>query len=353
MDTALTQLAFTQPLWLYAIPLVLIVLAWLLWLWPGSLAAPSTLLLSLARRAYRHPQYAKLLALHQVEQNRQATRHWLRRFFGYGVLLSLLCLTLAQPYRLGKRLPAPEKHRDIVFIVDTSLDMLLRDYVVAGQRTARMTMLKDVLRHFIQALHGNRIGLIVFSEQPYYYVPLTNDYALLQFQLQRLQAAVLTGRSSDISRALLYSLRWVDHDHHNDAGPKPLLVLISDANRTARHIDPRAAASYLAQRHLHLHTIAIGAGSYAAEEKTHQSLIYHPASFYLLQGIARAGHGKFFWAKDQASLQQALRAINATAMRQTPVEPQYLQQPLYMWPLLLALVWLSLWQCLAFIRKRT
>jgi Ca-activated chloride channel family protein len=352
MATALTQLAITQPLWLYAIPVCLSVLAWLLWRWPASLASPAALLLNLTRRAYRHPQYAQLLALHQVAQKQRASRHSLLRFLGYAVLVSLLCLTLAQPYRIGKRLPAPEQHRDIVFIVDTSLDMLLRDYVVAGQRTSRMTMLKDVLRHFIQALHGNRIGLIVFSEQPYYYVPLTNDYGLLQFQLQRLQAAVLTGRSSDISRALLYSLRRVDHDQQDDAGPKPLLVLISDANRTARHIDPRAAASYIAQRHMHLHTIAIGAGSYAAADKTHQSLIYHPASFYLLQGIAKAGNGKFFWAKDQASLQQALQAINASALRQTPRAPQYVQQPLYMWPLLLALVWLSVWQGLAFIRRR-
>lgn len=347
------QFAITQPLWLYAIPLCLIVLAWLLWRWPGSLASPTTLLLKLMQRAYRHPQYARLLALHQSAQGQHAIRHGLMRFFAYAVLLSLLCLTLAQPYRLGKRLPAPEKHRDIIFIVDTSLDMLLRDYVVAGQRTTRMAMLKDVLREFIHALHGNRIGLIVFSEQPYYYVPLTNDYALLQFQLQRLQAAVLTGRSTDISRALLYSLRWVDNVKQDVAGPKPLLVLISDANRTARHIDPRAAAAYIAQRHIQMHTIAIGAGSYAAQDKTHQSLIYHPASFYLLQGIARAGNGKFFWAKDQASLQQALQTINAAALRATPAQPQYLQQPLYMWPLLLALAWLSLWQALAFMGRRT
>lgn len=352
MTGLVSQIHFTQPLWLYALPVCLLILAAVLWRWPGSLAAPSSLLLQLTRRAYRHPQFAELLTLQRIEQSRQAMRHWLTRFLGYTVLLSLFLITLAQPFRTGKRLPEPEQHRDIVFIVDTSLDMILRDYVVAGQRIERMTMLKGVLKQFIQALHGNRIGLIVFSEQPYYYVPLTSDYALLQFQLQRLQPAVLTGRTSDISRALLYSLQQVTGDDQHNSGTGPELVLISDANRTARHIDPRAAANFIAQHHLRLHTIAIGAGSYAAEDKQHQSLIYHPTSFYLLQGIARAGHGEFFWAKDRHSLEQALRVINRAEMRKTRVEPQYLRHPLYMWPLLLAVVWLTLWQSLAFIRWR-
>jgi Ca-activated chloride channel family protein len=352
MTSLLSQLAITQPLWLYAIPVCLVVLAWILWRWPNSLAALSALLASLARRAYRHPEYAQLRALQLADQNQHATRQWLGRFLSYAVLLSLFCVALSQPYRMGKRLPTPEKHRDIVFLVDTSLSMILRDYVVAGKRTERMTMLKEVLQQFIQALHGNRIGLVVFSEQPYYYVPLTNDYALLQFQLQRLQAAVLTGRSSDISRALLYSLRWVDQDAAKTKGPKPVLVLITDANRTARHIDPRAAAKYIAERHITLHTIAIGAGSYAGEDKAHQALIYHPASFYLLESIAKAGHGKFFWAKDQDSLQQALHAINATAQREVKAPPQYIQDPLYMWPLSLALLWLTLLQLWALLRWR-
>ena len=353
MTNLLSQLAITQPLWLYAIPVCLTLLAWVLWRWPASLTSPSALLLGLARRAYRHPEYAQLRALQQTDVVQHVTRQWLVRFVSYAVLLSLLLLALSQPYRIGKRLPTPEQHRDIVFVVDTSLNMILRDYVVAGQRVSRMSMLKSVLQQFIQALHGNRIGLIVFSEQPYYYVPLTNDYGLLQYQLQRLQAAVLTGRTSDISRALLYSLRWVDPANENLTAPKPVLVLISDANRTARHIDPRAAARYLAERHIHLHTIAIGAGSYAGADTQHPSLIYHPASFYLLESIAKAGDGKFFWAKDQYSLQQALQAINATELRQVKLEPQFIQQPLYMWPLLLALLWLTLWQLQAVLRWRT
>ncbi|MEJ2439749.1 MAG: VWA domain-containing protein [Gammaproteobacteria bacterium] len=294
MHTPISQLGITHPLWLLIIPFALLLLAWLLWRNPRCLLPFASLLHGLGVRRYRHPQYSVLQALQQEKQSRAMKRRWLAQFLSYAVLLTLFCLALAQPYRLGA----------------------------------------------------------VFSEQPYDYVPLTNDYGLLQYQIRRLRAAVLTGRTSNISRALVYSLRQVKQDEQSSPGARPVLVLISDANRSARHIDPRAAAAYLARQHLRLHTIAIGAGSYAGAEKHRLTLIYHPASFYLLQGIARAGDGKFFWAKDEASLQQALRAINAASLRATTAAPQYVRQPLYMWPLLLALIWLSLWQLLPLLRRR-
>ena len=350
--TPFAQLALTYPIWIEALPFCLLGLAWCVWRWPNCLAALSAPLLNLTRRAYRHPQFAQLQALQQARQTREAVRHFASRLLAYAVLLSLLCVALAQPYRIGKRLPAPERHRDILFLVDTSLNMILRDYVVNGQRIDRMSMLKGVLQEFVQALHGNRIGLSVFSEQVYDVVPFTNDYALLQYQIKRLQAAVLTGRTSDISHALLYSLRELDADGAGDSGAKPVLVLISDAKRTARAIDPRAAAAYLAQRQVRVHTIAIGAGSYAGADSEHQSLIYHPASFYLLEGIAKAGNGEFFWARDQASLTAALQAINAAALREVKAPAQFVHHPLYMWPLGAALLWLTLWQLSALWRRR-
>lgn len=352
MHELMAQLGVTQPAWLWLIVPGLLGLGVVLWRYPRSLLPLSALWQGYGQRRYRHPAFAVINKLQQEQRARVKQRNWLKKFVSYGVLFSLFCIALSQPYRLGARLPAPQRHRDIIFIVDTSLNMTLRDYLVDGKRTSRMTMLKQVLQKFVSALHGNRIGLIAFSEQPYYYVPLTSDYALLQYQIRRLRAAVLTGRTSNISRALLYSLRWIKRDERHQSGAQPVLVLISDANRTNRHIDPRAAAAYLAKQHLHLHTIAVGAGSYAGAEKNRLTLIYHPASFYLLQGIAQAGDGKFFWARDEASLQAALHTINQAGLRKTRASPHYVREPLYLWPLLAALIWLSAWQLIAMLRRR-
>jgi Ca-activated chloride channel family protein len=210
-------------------------------------------------------------------------------------------------------------------------------------------MLKNVLTHFIDHLQGNRIQLIAYSEDAYTLVPLTNDYALLKFQLQRLQPASLTGRTSDLSTALLYALQT----QQNVAGQtgKPVFVMLTDASRPARHIDPRVAAELVAQQGIRLHTIAIGAGSYAAEDIENVTLIYHPASFQLLEDIARTGQGQFFWAKDASTLRDALQAIQNAEKRQTVATPVYITHPLYYWPLAAALLWLLLHYVLVLVRK--
>jgi Ca-activated chloride channel family protein len=265
----------------------------------------------------------------------------------YSVLLILLHVSLAQPFYFGTKLPIPPNERDIVFVVDTSVSMLLRDYLVEDRRTERMSMLKSVLQQFIRELHGSRLALVAFSEQPYTFVPLTQDYSVLQTQLQRLEPAVLTGRRSDVSLALLYCAEQFSHT----ATEPPVLVLITDATRPNRAIDPRAAARYLADRHFHLHVVGIGAASYAAREQTQQGLIYHPINFRLLEEIAGAGNGQFFWAKDSAQLQQALRVIQNVEQRPVTIAAQYISLPLYPWPLALLVLWLCAWQILPLLGR--
>ncbi len=341
-----TTFYFAQPLALWVLPLSLVTVAVLLWKRPNFLLPWHAIYTSLTRQRYRHPLLPQLVSA-TAKQNASAVPTHYSRLLAYSVFLILLHLSLAQPFHYGQKIPVPPPQRDIVFVVDTSVSMLLRDYLVNDQRTERIIMLKGVLDHFIQQLHGNRLAVVAFSEQPYTFVPLTNDYTLLRYQIQRLEPAVLTGRSSDVSLALLYSARQFTHV----ASEPPLLVLITDATRPNRHIDPRAAARYLSQQHYHLHVVGIGAASYAAEDTTLQGLVYHPINMQLLQDIAAAGSGRFFWARNTAQLHSALDEIQRAEQRPVNVAAEYIPLPLYQWPLLLAVVWLCGWQILPLVGR--
>ena len=340
----LETIHFIRPALLWLIPIGLLFTAVVIYFFHHHLASWATLYRGLQQSRYRHP-LARLLfematPLGKGPLLRRLFSHWL----AYAVLLSLLLLSLAQPYRLGEKLPDPPQYRDIVFLVDTSVNMSLRDYLVNQQRTDRMTIVKSVLQHFIKHLPGSRIGVVIFSEQSYFLVPLTIDHALASTQLQRLEPAVLTGRRSDPGKALLYTLDQLDLPSESDA--VPVLVMLTDANRPVREIDPRRAAALVKQRGLRLHTIAMGAGSQAAREEAGTSLIYRPANFRLLEEIATAAGGEFFHADSQASLNRVLGRIQATEKHQVAFEPIYIKLPLYHWPLLLALLWVGLWQIL-------
>ncbi|KPK55340.1 MAG: hypothetical protein AMS22_04750 [Thiotrichales bacterium SG8_50] len=350
MIAAIEEIEFLHPLWLSTAPVSL----GILWLWlllgSSSLQRLFALLPFQGRDSFLHPGAARLrqAAGQRPRQGVPSERLW------WGALLSVVLgcfhLALAHPYRLGERLPDPPQYRDVVFMVDASVTTLLRDYVVDDARVDRLTMLKSVLSHFVEQLHGNRIGITVFSERAYTLVPLTADYALLQLQLRRLQWS-LTGRTTDVSKAILHSVR----SHQNGSAPitedKPMLVLISDVNRPRRAIDPRAAAAYAAQAGFTLHVIAIGAGSSEGEEKDAYTLIYEPANFELLQQIATAGGGQFIWAQDTASVRAAISAIQRGSLRAAQVQPRFISQPLYQWPLGTGLLVLSITQILVIARR--
>lgn len=330
-----------------------------LWAWPLSLLGVGLLvrgqrLVSLAQlpewtgaRRYRHPRLRILRRLYGQQMAKQAARGAWRRWSPYAVLLLCIHVALAQPYRLGQQLPTPPEYRDTLFVIDTSISMVLRDYLVAGERTQRMTILKSVLTHFIEQLNGNRIGLIAFSEQPYTLAPLTADYTLLKSLVRRLEPAVLTGRTTDVSKALLYTLQQLEQQQNlSDQAQKPVVVLITDVNRTYRDLDPRAIAGYLHTQGYRLHTVGIGASSFEAQETDSIGLIYQPANFGLLEEIAGRGGGRFYWADNVSSLQAAIAAIQSAERRRVKVEPRYVTLPLYQWPLLAGLTWmlvLQLW----------
>ncbi len=342
METALGEfllgIRFQHPAWLWTWPIALLALGWL---------QRRRCLEALARvpgrpggRRYRHPRIDILRRLQGEQVRRSQVQGAVWRGLHYVVLLLCVHLALAQPYRLGPQLPSPPEYRDTIFIMDTSVSLVLRDYLVDGERVDRMTILKAVLEHFIDQLDGNRIGVTVFSERPYTLLPLTDDYALLKTMVRRLRPAVLTGRTSDLGTGLVYTLQQLREMEQPDPAHRPALVLLTDANRSYRETDPRDVATLLREQGYRLHTIGIGAASRDAAEEGAWGLLYQPANYELLRAIAAQGGGRFYRADDAAGLRAAVADIQSAERRQVEVTPRHVAIPLYQWPMLAGLLWM-------------
>lgn len=347
MMNLFASIEFAHSFWLWLLPASLAITFAVLWFRSELISNSIEPLQNLSSQAWRHTAIAWLQQFDARQQDKLHSFVFVKRSLSYAIFLSLIHLALAQPYQQGQRLPDPPQHRDIVFVIDTSVSMVLEDYIVNGQRTSRMAMLQGVMQHFIERLKGNRIGLVVYAEQAYTLAPLTTDYALLKTQFNRIVPAVLTGRTSNPGKALLYTLNTYKNDTTED---KPTIVLISDVNRPDREIDPRVAAASLQQHGFRVHSIAIGAGSYAAENKQGTHLVYHPTNYPLLEQIAKSGHGKFFSVNNIQNIKHALSTIQQTELRKIEVEPQHIKIMLYHWPLLLAVLFMSLVQLVQLIR---
>lgn len=283
----------------------------------------------------------------ETVQTNKSTANFSKTLFHF-LLFSLLIFALTQPIRIGEKLPEPPQERDIVFIVDTSVSMILRDYVLNSQRIDRMTLLKGVLDEFIRELTGERMSIIVFGSHAYTLVPLTSDQFLLQKMLSRVQAT-MAGRFNAIGDGIALAVKQAASPENSGSKRKRVLVLLTDADQPTGDISPEIAAQLAKNENLPLYTIAIGATSIAAEEQRRGGLLYSPVDLNLVNKISSITGAKSFQAGDVDALNKAVKAINLHETNKQKVKPLYYREALYHWFLIFAVTLFSLQQLISLL----
>jgi Ca-activated chloride channel family protein len=327
--TPFQHIELTQPQWLWLIPLLFF--ATLALRSAGKRQEASSL--ASGRLDHRHRFLHPLIFLLPGRLRRGKTPR--TQVAAHGLALLCLVLALAEPVRIGERLPDPPQERDIIFIVDTSLSMILRDYVLNGERIDRITMLKGVLDRFIQQLPGERIGIIVFGDAAYTLVPLTRDQSLLRNMLSRIQVT-MAGQYNDMGEAIALAVKQARQQQQGQR--HRVLVLVTDADKPTGYIRPETASELAAEAGLPLYTVAIGATTEAAGEQRSGGLLYEPVDLALLQTIAENSGGKNYQAGDYQALERAIEDIARHETNPREVPPQYSRQALYLWPLMIGLI---------------
>ncbi|NNG14180.1 MAG: VWA domain-containing protein, partial [Gammaproteobacteria bacterium] len=307
------NITLQEPLWLWLIPAVLL-LRWFISRHPDNIEfsgleqGPGT-----KNRHVHHPRSSLLATL--------STQHT-RKIGVYNLLfwlaVSAFCIALSGPQRIGEKRPDPPQERDIIFIVDTAVSMTLRDYLVEGERIERMSVIRAMLDSFIQQLKGDRLGIIAFADTAHVLSPLTNDESLLRNLLPKLRTGI-AGRTSAIGEAITLAVKQAQQAKAR----RQVLILVSDAALPTGAIPAEQAAALAAKKQLPLYTIAVGAGSYTAEEERITGLIYHPANLPLMQELATLTGAKTYQAGDHESLQAAVNEIEQLEKIAVQQAPRY------------------------------
>jgi Ca-activated chloride channel family protein len=338
------NIQLAQPEWLLLFPALLVALALLRRYQPGQDDGETLGLSSQRNTQYIHPRLDLLQTLTKPKSgaNRRPQAWW------RWLALACMVAALSQPERVGERLPEPPQRRDIVFIVDTSVGMLLRDYLVDGKRIDRMTLLKGVLGRFVDGLQGDRLSVIVYADSPYTLVPLTYDHQLVRRMLARVETGV-AGRTNAMGDAIALAVK----EAGEAANRRRVLILFTDGARPTGRIAPAAAAVLAAEAKLTLYSVAIGAGSRQAEEHRATGLLYDTADRARLERIAERTGGRLYWAGDTRSLSDAIDRIAQSETDPVKSIDRHVHHSLYQWPLVLGLLILSWVQLRQFIREHS
>lgn len=241
-------------------------------------------------------------------------------FFLLPLWWAMIVIALARPVWLADPIEKTESTRDLMLLVDLSGSMETADFKdPRGQRISRLDAVKGVLDEFIERRKSDRIGLIVFGNEPFLQAPFTRDHEVVRTLLHQTRPK-MAGVQTAIGDAIGLALKHFESSKCEHR----IAILLTDGNDTGSKVPPRKAAEIAAQRGITIHTIAVGDPKAAGEEKM---------DIDALQAISKTTKGNFFRADDRVQLDRIyhkLDEIEPEKIKATSFRPKH---PLFQWPL--------------------
>jgi len=312
---------------------LLLPLPWLIWkFWPRKQDA-----------ADFHTQGDGLTLLHPALGRLASTFTSARSLTNMGnlqqtILLSLLwvalIMALMRPQWLEPYTEIRTEGYDLMLAVDTSRSMEALDFTVKGSQVTRMAVIKGVLERFVQAREGDRIGVVVFGSQVYVLSPMTLDIRAVHSLLASIVSR-MAGDGTAIGDAIGLSVKKL---RERPEGSR-VLILVTDGENTEGSLPPRLAAEMAAHEGIRIYTIGVGSkGLVPFMENGKLTQVKMEIDEKLLTEIAQKTGGAYFRATDTDALEKIYERIDALEKTQADSRTVMLPQPLYRWPLGLALL---------------
>ncbi len=210
-----------------------------------------------------------LLLLFGLQQKRKAllrfysnvnSAHLQRHKVQAGLLLLscfLLTLAIARPQWGAKPEPVAEQ-LDVMLALDISTSMLAED----EESLRRLTHAKEVMFSLLDALEGDRVGLLYFAEASFVVCPLTSDTATLREFLEAITAETLTHSGTRIRNAIETATDRLSSNQNDtaaigtDFGGQKVLILFTDGEDHGE--EAIKAAKTATQKGVYIYCVGIG-----------------------------------------------------------------------------------------------
>jgi Ca-activated chloride channel family protein len=302
----------------WALFLLLLLPAW--WLWRRR-HSPGAIVFSRTEVLARGPRAGQFIA---------------RAIFVLrNLALAALIIALARP-RTGARVEnITTSGINIVLAIDLSSSMLAEDF----QPNNRLEVAKAKVKQFILARQSDRIGIVAFAAEALTQVPLTTDYNVILKSVDNLQAGQL-----EDGTAIGTGIATAANRLRDAPGRSRVMIVLTDGVNNRGDVDPLSAAKAAAVYGIKIYAIGVGTEGFAPVPVgrgvfglrfENQPVQIDEA---LLRQIAALSGGKYFRARDAASLESIYGQIDR--LERVPVQSRsYVRfTELYRWFVGLALL---------------
>lgn len=279
-------------------------------------------------------------------------RFWVKNaLFAAG--LALLAISWANPQRGAKQQKATQESADVFIALDISQSMLARDIA-----PSRLEYAQVFSKKLVQALEGERIGLIFFAGDAFLQMPLSTDYNFLIQSLQNAEPDLISEQGTAIPAAIELAMK----SYGDEPGGGRALILITDGENHDDDAVEQAEAAY--EDGIIVNTVGAGTtdggpiptgGSEFSEYKRDENgeVVRTRLNQQLLVDVARAGGGQTFNIKQSDEAIRALKhMVDGLEKREVTVRSYTEFESYFQWFLLPALLLLLLDTWIPFYRKK-
>jgi Ca-activated chloride channel family protein len=254
---------------------------------------------------------------------------------------ALIGLAMMEPVIPYSQSTIESKGLDIMILLDLSSSMQeAMDSKAAEAQTlklggpqlkTRLDAVKDAVKSFIRSRRDDRIGLVVFSDNPYVVSPLTFDHDYLLHYVDMIDAHILEGEGQTaIGDGLALSDYVLARQANTDSRGHQVIVLFTDGENN-RGREPLDVLKEAKAADIRVHIIGVD-----IEEEIRQK----PAVQALIKGIRQNG-GRYFSANSERDLTAASQEIDRIEKGRLVSNVYVRDVPVYQWfavPALIALI---------------
>ncbi len=304
------------------------------YLWPEP-AEPVEEDLEGQRQTLLHPRLDALEAAYRTRRPRLQLGGWVHLALLY-LLWAALVFALMRPQWLTPYTEISSPGYDIMLAVDTSHSMDALDFTVGGRQVTRMQVVKGVMGRFVDQREGDRIGLIIFGSRAFMLSPLSMDRNAVRQLLDGVVASI-AGQGTALGDAIALGVKKL-----RERPPQSrVMILIADGDNSAGGFAPVEAARLARAMGVRIYVIGVGSKQERIpifEEGTVKYRDDLTMDEETLQQIADITGGAYFRATDTRALEAISERVGQLEKTEAESRTAFLPEPLYRWPLALALL---------------
>lgn len=171
------------------------------------------------------------------------------KFFLFRNGIAFLILALANPqYGQGKN-KAVHEGIEIMIALDISNSMRALDL---DKKMDRLQVAKLSIERMLNALHGDKIGLVIFAGDAFVQLPLTNDYGAAKIFLNSVRPEMMTNQGTNIGLAIDKCIKSFDMEN----GVNKAIIVMSDGED--HEGDPVSVAKGAHEYKIVVSTVGVG-----------------------------------------------------------------------------------------------